>query len=249
MSPIERDYYSDLFTQDPCWSTPYPNIDEAKRWSAMCPFVATATAAHTRERPIRILEVGCGRGWLTNCLSVFGECEGIDPVPAPVALAARRYPHLSFRAATLDELLQTPGFRPYDVVVASEVLEHVTDKDEFARQIRRCLVPKGHLILTTPRGEWFRRWRRAKIGGDGQPVEEWLTERQLKALFTKHGYLVKRHERVYLGLPGLSPLHWIADSPKLRRLLNSLHLTLLAKALEYVCGFYQAWWFQIGSEG
>ncbi|NGZ02945.1 MAG: hypothetical protein CV090_07845, partial [Nitrospira sp. WS238] len=121
-------FYVNLFVNAPAWSTPHPNADEAARWSKIASFLEFILRRIRHQEPnkvLRILDVGCGRGWLTNLVSMYGTCEGVEPVAEVVAHARRLFPHLRFEAGTADQVLARPDFAPYDVVVTSEVLEHV----------------------------------------------------------------------------------------------------------------------------
>jgi 2-polyprenyl-3-methyl-5-hydroxy-6-metoxy-1,4-benzoquinol methylase len=42
----------------------------------------------------------------------------------------------------------------FDVAVAGDVIEHVSNQGLFLDNIRRHLVPEGRLILTTPNAKW-----------------------------------------------------------------------------------------------
>jgi 2-polyprenyl-3-methyl-5-hydroxy-6-metoxy-1,4-benzoquinol methylase len=44
----------------------------------------------------------------------------------------------------------------FDVVLIAEVIEHVAHPDEFLRTIAQMLKPGGHIVLTTPNGEYFK---------------------------------------------------------------------------------------------
>jgi 2-polyprenyl-3-methyl-5-hydroxy-6-metoxy-1,4-benzoquinol methylase len=44
----------------------------------------------------------------------------------------------------------------FDVVLATEVIEHVAHPDQFLVKIAQFLKPGGHIIVTTPNGEYFR---------------------------------------------------------------------------------------------
>src|SRR3984893_8595099 len=87
-------------------------------------------------KKLRILDVGCGGGILAEPLARLGaHVVGIDPAEENTA-AARAHPAASglsidYRAATA-EALAAAGER-FDVVIASEVVEHVTDVGAFVR--------------------------------------------------------------------------------------------------------------------
>lgn len=103
-------YYRKLFTEDPLYSTPFPNSDEAVRWAKICVFLSQISGLqqlHRTQRRLRILDVGCGRGWLTRLASIYGRCDGVDPAAGPIALAREYFPELSFYQGTMDTILQS----------------------------------------------------------------------------------------------------------------------------------------------
>ena len=236
------DYYARLFQHDPTYSAPFPNLEESRRWAKVGEYLSRIAAPerHGGARRLRILDVGCGRGWMTRLASVFGDCEGIDPVENVIDFARTLFPELPFHSGTIEELMRSPDFAPYDVVLCSEVLEHVEEKDAFIATMRDCLVPGGHLIVTTPRAEQFERYRQS--GYDLQPVEAWLTERDLGALLERHGFSAMAHDRIYDDLPSLSRFHRVLAGGRLASTLDRWRLAWLTRALRHVGAIYQIWW-------
>ncbi|XP_041964255.1 ubiquinone biosynthesis O-methyltransferase, mitochondrial [Alosa sapidissima] len=112
---------------------------------------------------LRILDVGCGGGLLTEPLGRLGaDVLGIDPVEDSIRTAElhgsfdpqlRR--HVRYRACTLEELAQEEdpeagmGSEGFHAVVASEVVEHLADLDVFASCCHQVLKPGGSLFITT----------------------------------------------------------------------------------------------------
>ena len=99
-----------------------------------------------------ILDVGCGGGLLAEPLArLGGRVVGIDPA-AENAAAARLHAEKSglaidYRTATVEETADK-GQR-FDIVIASEVVEHVADLNLFIRRAVDCVKPGGLLIVTT----------------------------------------------------------------------------------------------------
>lgn len=201
------DYYNELFKNHPKWSSQEPNDDEMARWAKIASFLnnINESARFDNSRVLRMLEVGCGRGWLTNVASVYGSCEGVDPVAGVIESARKNFPHLSFSAGDAQDILKKPDFFPYDVVLTSEVIEHIprSEQAKFVSDLSRLLKPGGHVILTTPRAEVFDVWMRI-TNNARQPVDDWLTESGLKDLFISHGFQCAGQDRIYVELPSLS---------------------------------------------
>lgn len=99
-----------------------------------------------------ILDVGCGGGILAEPLArLGGRVTGIDPAEENAA-AARIHAEKSgleidYRATTVEALADT-GKR-FDLVIASEVVEHVADLDLFTRRSADCVKPGGLMFVTT----------------------------------------------------------------------------------------------------
>lgn len=199
-------FYVNLFVRSPAWSGPLPNEDERARWIriARClDIVAGTRAENGGAASLRMLDVGCGRGWLTNLASAYGRCEGVEPVGEVVDHARRLFPHLPFYVGTADSIARRPDFEPYDVVIASEVIEHVPDdaKAEFMEGLAGLVKPGGYVILTTPRAEVRAQWER--FASPNQPVEDWLTEDAMARLLLAHGFQPRRKERICVTVPDL----------------------------------------------
>jgi 2-polyprenyl-6-hydroxyphenyl methylase/3-demethylubiquinone-9 3-methyltransferase len=99
-----------------------------------------------------ILDIGCGGGVLSEPLRrLGGRVVGIDPAPENAA-AARLHADKSgltidYRATTIEAIAET-GER-FDLVIASEVVEHVADLPLFVRASAACVRPGGLFIVTT----------------------------------------------------------------------------------------------------
>lgn len=184
----EEEYYTRLFTESADWKTPNPNYEEELRWRIIKNYIFfikghfSALAPSRTFRP-KILDIGCGRGWLTNLLAAFGDVQGIEPIGPVVKYANDLFPNLDISQGNIETVLVTS--KKFDVVVCSEVIEHVVDtqKLDFLNKIHAVLNNNGFLIVTTPRKEVQELWMR--YNQPGQPVEEWLDEATLHDLLIK----------------------------------------------------------------
>ena len=101
---------------------------------------------------VRILDVGCGGGLLSEALARQGaQVVGVDASPGNVA-AARL--HAQSHNVTVDYRLGEPAEvllpqERFDVVLALEVVEHVSDVPAFLATAAECLAPDGMLFVST----------------------------------------------------------------------------------------------------
>jgi 2-polyprenyl-3-methyl-5-hydroxy-6-metoxy-1,4-benzoquinol methylase len=179
------------------WSTPEPNPDEAERAAAILGLLERFPPPRSGPQA-RLLDVGCGRGWLTAKLAKLGNARGVDPVRAGVERAKTLFPHLDFRATDTTSLVAAGERSSYDAVVSSEVIEHIPGeaKRPFVESLRDLLVPGGIAVLTTPRGE-LQEWCR-RHGGAQQPIEAWVTEPELARMCETSGFEVLAQDRVFV---------------------------------------------------
>jgi SAM-dependent methyltransferase len=98
----------------------------------------------------RALDLGCGAGSFTAVLADAGAAAvGVEVAEAALSRARARNPSLDFRLAPIDGALPLVD-NSFDVVWASEVIEHVADTARWLSEVRRVLVPGGRFLLTTP---------------------------------------------------------------------------------------------------
>ncbi len=98
----------------------------------------------------RMLDVGCGYGFgLDTAQEIFG-WDGIGLEPSLAAERGREDLGLDIRPGTLDDAFE-PDER-FDVIFASEVLEHVPDPRAFLGSVHRRLSDAGVFLMTTPDG-------------------------------------------------------------------------------------------------
>jgi ubiquinone/menaquinone biosynthesis C-methylase UbiE len=99
----------------------------------------------------RILDVGSGYGWTADRLAKKAdEIWGVDMDRQALAEAAKNYPNINFIHQTGTELPFSDEM--FDVVILSDVIEHVGDKNKqlVIDEIWRVLKPGGQFVFTAP---------------------------------------------------------------------------------------------------
>jgi 2-polyprenyl-3-methyl-5-hydroxy-6-metoxy-1,4-benzoquinol methylase len=208
----------------------YPTIDEQRRfWDSWIDESAAweenpdnarraeivLSVARAREHA-RILEIGCGSGWLALQLAKFGQVTAVDIGAEAIERLKGLHPHICWIGGdflTLDLPLQN-----FDLIVSMETISHVVDQEAFAGKIAELAASGCDLILTTQNPFVWKRVSSLKPLRPGQ-VRNWPSPGRLGALFGRHFVL----EPVRTCAPGKGDLgifKLIRGFRKMRRLVG-----------------------------
>ncbi|XP_010004625.1 PREDICTED: hexaprenyldihydroxybenzoate methyltransferase, mitochondrial [Chaetura pelagica] len=105
---------------------------------------------------VKILDVGCGGGLLSEPLGRLGaSVTGIDPLEDNIRTADQHKSfdpvlakRIQYKSSSLEEIVEE-CMETFDVIVASEVVEHVADLETFIKCCSQVLKPGGSLFITT----------------------------------------------------------------------------------------------------
>lgn len=180
----------------------------AKRQTEM--LVELTRGAHRR---LRAVDVGCGEGTWTAMAEASARRAGIDITIigldwSVAALDQARRHGLEVVRGTVEHPGFPLGTASVDVVIISEVIEHLVDTDTVLREARRVLVPGGSLLLSTPNlAAWY---NRALLMVGVQPM---FTEVSLQGIYGRPGHEVVGHLRVFTrrALEALLVAHGFVD--------------------------------------
>ena len=133
-----RDYYEELWRE-------LPDDLEPPDFALRRDFLRSQVAPGAR-----VLDLGCGQGTFSAEIAAAGaQVIGAEVAQAAVDRARARHPELEFVRVEIDgELPFTDG--SFELVWASEVIEHVADTARWLSEVRRVLRPRGVVALTTP---------------------------------------------------------------------------------------------------
>jgi 2-polyprenyl-6-hydroxyphenyl methylase/3-demethylubiquinone-9 3-methyltransferase len=99
-----------------------------------------------------VSDMGCGNGSVLGQLRGLGiKLHGLDVSSSGVAAAQKAFPEVAFEIADLTSDLSNHRLAgKCDVVISTEVVEHVFLPRIFARNCYLLLKPGGRLVLSTP---------------------------------------------------------------------------------------------------
>jgi SAM-dependent methyltransferase len=98
-----------------------------------------------------VLDVGCGWGAIASVLRPWGRVLGVDRSEAACEEAERR--GVEVVRGSAESLPVESG--SMDIVLATDVLEHLDDDVAAARELQRVLKPGGLALVTVPAYKWL----------------------------------------------------------------------------------------------
>lgn len=156
-----------------------------------------------------VCDLGCGNGYLASLLgSKSYKVVGIDASESGIAIARATYgSKAEFYVGNIDEQLATMLGRSFDVVISSDVIEHLYRPRALVRCAATLLRPGGWLIIGTPYHGYLKNLALSLLNGwDAHHGAHWdgghikfFSVRTLGQLIEGEGFCVNRfsfHGRV-----------------------------------------------------
>ena len=101
--------------------------------------------------PTRVLDLGCGNGAFCRRLVDAGyQVVGCDPSADGIRFATTTVPQGTFKTLGVDDDPAELGALNFDVVVSTEVVEHLYLPAHLPRFAFQALRPGGYLVVSTP---------------------------------------------------------------------------------------------------
>jgi 2-polyprenyl-3-methyl-5-hydroxy-6-metoxy-1,4-benzoquinol methylase len=142
-----------------------------------------------------ICDLGCGNGHIAGRLASVGyEVTGIDASQSGIRIARQTYPEVDFVEALINRELT--GSRSFDLVISSDVIEHLYRPSDLLEAASTLLKPRGHLLLGTPYHGYLKNLAIAVAGRldshfsalhDGGHIK-FFSVKTLSQLLTRHSF-------------------------------------------------------------
>jgi 2-polyprenyl-6-hydroxyphenyl methylase/3-demethylubiquinone-9 3-methyltransferase len=169
---------------------------------------------------LKIIDVGCGAGLVTEPISRLGaEVIGIDASERNVAVAERHArasgASAQYRHALPEECGHLAG--TFDAALSLEVVEHVADLPAFLEALARLVAPGGILVIGTL-NRTLRSFLKAILGAEyilcwlPRGTHDWrkfVTPAELELSLSRHAFKVVENCGVSVRIPSL---RWVIDN-------------------------------------
>lgn len=227
---------------------------EERNWhlqSRMSLVLETIDSLATRRG--RVLDVGCGTGYLLERLAAGGyRGVGIDLSPDSVEIAQKRLAEIGAGDRLRAEVgsAYEPPEGPFDLITLTDVLEHLEDPRRCLAALAERLSPGGLLVISTPNRRSLpgaRRWL-AEKGVPGirlrlAPVDNWQSWVDLESHGASAGLIAVSRRGIFFRPGGRlgSQLGRIYRFGAVRRIERLLSRTPAGRFGFYICvGFRPA---------
>ena len=113
-------------------------------------YIQNCIPSQFSDRKLRVLDIGCGSGYLTNFFCKFSyEVYGVDYEEGFIQIAKSKYSEPKFITGDIYNLEKIEGV--FDLVVCFAVLQHISDLNTALKSIKSKLSKETHskALITT----------------------------------------------------------------------------------------------------
>ena len=166
-----------------------------------------------KKENAKVLDYGCGTGAILTGLKNIDKdgSYGVDISESAIEFAKSKFPDYNWKKISIDDVL--PFNESFDVVISSEVIEHIFDVDGYLRELHRVLKPNGILGLSCPFHGFIKDFLILVSGqfekhfhNPYDPHIRFYSLKSIKRVLTKNSFELVKKKSIcpYFGLPFLS---------------------------------------------
>lgn len=168
-----------------------------------------------------ILEIGCaegGTGALALSEQKCGRYVGVDLHEASAEKARRVLTEV--HVGNVETMTLPFADESFDVLILSEVLEHLIDPWSVCARLSKLVRPGGRIFASSPNVSHHRvirqllrgRWELTDRGVMDRTHMRWFTPRSYAAMFEGAGFAIDRVEPVTPNAPRVRMINWITGN-------------------------------------
>jgi len=150
------------------------------------------------ENVHRVCDLGCGNGYMAGRLAELGyRVTGVDASESGIAIARANVSQATFLRTTIDSTLcDRTEIEPFDLVVSSDVVEHLYRPDDLIEAASSVIKPEGRILIGTPYHGYLKNLVLSAMGKmdahfgvhDVGGHIKFFSVKTLTVLMTKHGF-------------------------------------------------------------
>lgn len=183
----KKELFYDNFSRE--WESRINNVETNKRLNVV--FKKLFKTSDLKGK--RFLEVGCGIGYFSNRATDIGAyVTGIDVGPKLIEICKSKNKSAHFRVGSASDIPFKNNI--FEVLLSTEVIEHVDDQSKAINEMIRVVKPGGLLVITTP-NKLFKPLfdLLSKIGlRPYKGNEKWFYPWSLRRILVKKGLVVQK---------------------------------------------------------
>lgn len=150
------------------------------------------------KRYSKVLELGCGEGRFRTNLDQENEYWGIEPAEQAATVASGKLHRVL--VGTYSEVFRQIPDNYFDLVICNDVIEHMSDHEQFFRTIKGKMKPEGRLVCSIPNVRYLlnifdmlvrKDWKYREDGILDRTHLRFFTEKSLKRTITDCGFIIE----------------------------------------------------------
>lgn len=150
----------------------------------------------------RVCDLGCGNGYMAGRLTDLDyEVTGVDASETGISIARANHPDAEFVCSPFDSILgKRDDLKDFDLVISSDVIEHLYRPADLMKQACTLLRAGGHLVVGTPYHGYLKNLALGlpgKMDSHFNVLDEgghikFFSVKTLSALLRQHGFIESR---------------------------------------------------------
>ena len=161
------------------------------------------------EQYSKVLEVGCGEGNFRINLSQENEYWGVEPIEASARKASKKLDKVLI--GTFNEMFDQIPDDYFDLVICNDVIEHMTDHEEFFQSIKKKIKKEGCLVASIPNVRYIlnlielivkKDWEYKDAGILDRTHLRFFTEKSLKRTIIDSGFEIDQFKGINIYRSG-----------------------------------------------
>lgn len=145
-----------------------------------------------------VLEIGCAQGKFLSALNSEAEKWGVEPNGEAAEQARSKIANVL--TGTYDQVKEQIPNNHFDLIICNDVIEHLSDHDEFLKDIKTKMKSGGVIVGSIPNVRFFphlvkllllKDWKYVDSGILDSTHLRFFTEKSLKRTFSDNNYTIE----------------------------------------------------------